>query len=75
VVWGCDVSDSSLSGKEFCVANEVCSWGLTSKYNKYTPERAKMRRWADKNGPAKAVSQLEIASYQDLINNEAWLTL
>jgi len=34
-----------------------------------------MGRCADENGSAKAFSQLEIASYQDLINYEAWLTL
>jgi len=33
-----------------------------------------MGRCADENGPAKAFSQLEIASYQDSINHETWLT-
>ena len=76
----CNIGDSSLSGKEFSVANDVHSWGrlkqttanrpyefgLTSEYNKYTLERP--------NGPAKALSQFEIASYRDSINNKAWLT-
>ena len=44
-----------------------------SKYNKYTLDRARMGRCADKNGPAKAFSHLEITSYQDSINHEAWL--
>ena len=44
-----------------------------SKYNKYTLDRARMGRCAEKNGPAKAFSQLEITSYQDSINHEAWL--
>ena len=48
--------------------------GFSLKYNKYTLERARMGRCADENGPAKAFSQLEIASYQDLITREAWLT-
>jgi len=34
-----------------------------------------MGRCADKNGPAKTFSQLEISSYQDLITRQAWLTL
>jgi len=33
-----------------------------------------MGRCANKNGPAKAFSQFEIASYRDLINHEDWLT-
>jgi len=39
--------------------------GLTLKY---TLDRAKMGRCANENGQAKA-SQLEIASYQELINH------
>ena len=77
----------TLSGKEFHAANEVATLlekqtvasrpyelGLTLKYNKNTLERARTRRCADKNSPAKAFSQLEITSYWDLINHEAWLT-
>jgi len=33
-----------------------------------------MGKPADKNGPAKAFSQLEITSYRDLINHETWLS-
>ena len=67
-----DVSNSSVSRKEFRVSNEVHSWGsrpwpykfgLTSKY-KYTLERARMGRCANENGSAKAFSQLDIASYR-----------
>ena len=43
--------------------------GLTMKYNKHTLERARMGRCADGNGPAKAFSQLEMASYRDSINH------
>jgi len=32
-----------------------------------------MGRCADENGLAKAFSQLQIASYQDLINHEAYM--
>ena len=72
----------SLSGKEFRVANKVRSWtdnrpyklGLTSKYNEYNLERARMGRCADKNGMDKAFSQLEITNYWDSIHHEAWLT-
>ena len=39
---------------------------------KYTLERARMGKCADKNCPAKAFSQFEIASYWDSINHEAW---
>jgi len=55
-------------------ANRPYEFGLTSEHNKYTLERPNMGRCADKNGPAKALSQLEIASYRDSINNKAWLT-
>jgi len=48
-------------------ANKPSELGLTSNYNKYTLERARMGRCVDENGPAKAFSQLEIASYWDLI--------
>jgi len=78
-----DVGDSSLSGKRICVTNEVHSWGsrprpigpTSSVSPQSTLERARMGRCVDENVPAKAFSQLEIASYQDLINHEAWLTL
>ena len=59
-----------LSTKEF----PVTKLGLTLKYNKYTLEKTRMGRCADKNIPAKAYSQLEIASYWDSINHKAWLT-
>ena len=36
--------------------------GAILKYNDYTLEWARMGRCADENGPAKAFSQLEIAS-------------
>jgi len=55
------------------VDNRPYELGLALKY-KYTLERARMRRCADQNGPAKAFSQLEIASYRDSINHWAWLT-
>ena len=47
-------------------ANRPYELGLTSKYNKYTLERARARmgRCADENGTAKAFSQLEIANYK-----------
>ena len=58
------------------MANRPYELGLSYKYNKYTLERVQMGRGADENGPAKACSQLEIASYmyQDSINHETWLT-
>ena len=62
-----------LLGKQ-TVASRPYELGLTSKYNKYTLERASMGRCADENGLAKAFSQLEIASYQDSTNHDAWLT-
>jgi len=46
---------------------------LTSKY-KYILEGVEMGRCADENGPAKAFSQLEIASHRDCINYKAWPT-
>ena len=49
--------------------------GAILKYNDYTLEWARMGRCADENGPAKAFSRLEIASYLDSINYEAWLSL
>ena len=66
-----------LSGKEFRVANEACfrrsrphpigpmsSVSPQSTRGSYTLEkRARMGRCANENGPAKAFSQLEIASY------------
>jgi len=55
------------------MANRPFEFGLTSEYNKYTLERPNMGRCADKNGPAKALSQLEIASYRDSINNKLGL--
>jgi len=55
------------------VANRPYELGLSFKCNKYALERARMGRCADENGPAKAFSQLEIASYQDLITHEAGL--
>jgi len=48
--------------------------GLTSKYNMYTPERARIGRCADENSPAKAFSQPEITSNWDSINHKAGLT-
>ena len=48
--------------------NRLCELGLTLKY-KYTLEKARMGKCADENGPAKAYSQLEIASYWDSINH------
>jgi len=56
-------------------ANRPHWLGLTLMYNKYTLDRASMGMCADESGRAKAFSQLEIASYQDSINHEAWLTL
>ena len=77
----CDIGYSLLSGKEFCVANEhalgaadlgqLYLQARTSKY-KYTPEnRAKMERCANET----AFSQLEITSYQFLINHDFAHTL
>jgi len=62
-----------LLGKQ-TTANRPYKLGLSSKYNKYTLKRARMGTCADQNGPAKAFPLLEIASYRDLINHEAWLT-
>jgi len=53
------------------MANRPYELGLTTKYNKYPLERARMERCGDENGPAEAFSQLEIASYWDSINHEA----
>ena len=57
-------------------ANRLYELGLTLEYNKYTLglERPRMGRCANENGLANAFSQLEIASYWDSINNDAWLT-
>jgi len=62
-----------LLGKQ-TVANRPYELRLTLKYNKFALERASMGRCADENGPAKAFSQLEITSYQDLTNHDAWLS-
>ena len=48
-------------------ANKLSELGLTSNYNKYTLERARMGRCVAENSPAKAFSQFETASYRDLI--------
>ena len=55
-------------------ANRPYEFDLTSKYNKYTLETARMGRFANESCPAKAFSQLEITSYWDSISHEAWLT-
>ena len=71
-----DVSDSSLNNfvslMRYALGKQTVANSLTSKYNTYTRERARMGRRADENGPAKA---LEIASYWDSINREARLIL
>ena len=54
--------------------NRPYKLSLTSKHNKYTLERVRMGRCADKNGLDKAFSQLEITNYWDSIHHEAWLT-
>ena len=53
--------------------NKPPELGLTSNYNKYTLERARMEMCVNENGLAKAFSQLEIASYRDSINHEAYI--
>ena len=58
---------SRLLGKQ-TADNRPYELSLTLKY-KYTLERARMGRCADENSPAKAFSQLEIASYHDSINH------
>ena len=68
----CDVCDSSLSGKEFRVANMVHSWGsrpLQQQIHSREDKDGKVCWW---NSLAKAFSQLEIASYWDVINYETW---